>query len=174
MIVLLGIADGIAQVPDIAKIAGISVGETTLDGLDQKLDSLRSFTNGQRRSDHEWRSKQTGWVLFANGFFDDASDSRVVGSVILSRDTEQTLPTADLPRQQSLFLGKIALGMSRREVERLIRAGLPPPTEHNARRIVWKAAGSEKVGRHRITDWRAELQFKHHRLEGIEVDAEYD
>ena len=174
LVILFAVSSRADPVPAIARLAGVHVGETTMESLDRRLGPTRGVVDGEPVSFHDWRSRQTGWRLHADGVY-HRGHARVIDNLSVYNAAGQTdIPTTNLPRPPLLFLGQIAVGMRRAEVERLIAGGLPPPKTRDEVNMVWEVENSPGASHrlHQIIRWAATLTFNQdRRVQNIEITA---
>ena len=172
-----------ANIPTIAKIADVRVGYDTMENLEHKLGPALVCTGGHAHGGREWRSRQTGWWVDADGFYYNDHGRRVIDSLTISVPPENLSawkhhdlpPETDLPRRKLFFMDSVSLGMSRADVLQQLCGKLSPP--QTAKNILfWKVKGDlrfNSINHYRITAWTAKLTFNHDRLVSIKLEAEY-
>jgi hypothetical protein len=159
-------ADAGARIPRLAELAGVRAGFDTVEGMEQKFGPGKPMAGGHPHGARSWQSKQTGCYLWADGFYYDNYNRRVIDSISISsppKDDRLTPskdrdPQIDLPSSSVRFMGSVTLGMSRAEVLRSLSGKLHSPQRN-----------------YKISNWTATLHFEQDRLDRIciEVDAGY-
>lgn len=163
-------------IPKMADLAGLRVGYDTRQSLDRRLGPAHVSIGGHPRGVHEWRSRQTGWGLHTDAFYDNGSGGTVIDSLsvfVPQRDLAAVLPRANLPARQMRFMGLVSPGMDEAEVLRLLKGKLPPP-QTAGDSLIWVAKGEHRfnsLNHYVFKTWTAKLRFEHGRLSEIEVDA---
>lgn len=164
-------------IPAIAQLAGVRVGFDSVERLEHLFGPGYAFTGGHPNGAREWRSRQTGWYINADGFDYNKRGERVLDTVsigITGIIGGKTAPSVFAPRQRLLFLGGITLGMTREQVRSALENRLPPPRV-NGDSWVWEAKGFSPPNPNNNgeskRDWCAILTFATGRLAEITVDA---
>ena len=176
---MVSCAEAGTQVPALAELAGVRDGFDTVEGMEQKFGPGKPMIGGHPHGARSWQSKQTGCYLWADGFYYDDHDRRVIDSLSISsppKDDRSTPlkdrdPQIDLPASSVRFMGSVTLGMSRAEVLRFLRVKLPSP-QRKANELVWKALGSYTFSHYKVSSWTATLHFEQDRLDDISISAD--
>lgn len=163
--------------PLIAHIAGITVGEDSEEMLARRFGNGNRWTGEHPNGAQSWNFKHFKLYLGVDGF-EYNNRGQIIDSVDLSSDDQPTNPgkSTHLRRANLLFAGKVAIGMSKSQVLRLLKNDLPAPTKQ-ANKLRWEMKGlsivhtpSNLSSGFEYTDWTAELTFNHNKL--VEVNIE--
>lgn len=178
-------------VPEFAQLAGINVGYDTMEWMERYYGPGYAYTGGHPQGAREWRSRETGWSVNADGFNYSngryAPDGRTIDFITVSTDgiigNSIRVPNPSIP---CLFMGCVRLGMTPEEVQATLRDKLPPPTieqdKYPMRRqgevpcviFRWKANGYVRLNQNKHdakTQWTASLIFVHERLVSIDISS---
>lgn len=163
-------------IPEMARIMGIRVGFDTMERLERILGPGLPYTGGHPRGARQWRSKQTGWYINADGF-DYNGVGRVADQVSISRQgfvDDKHTPVVNAPARTLRFMGVVSLDDARSAVLIKLRNRLPAPMVKGDS-LVWHAAGHYEVAPFTQWNlWTAELSFRAGRLDTIQMSAQYD
>jgi len=148
--------------PRVEKLAGIRVGSFTMGELERRLGPGKVETGGHPQGARLWRSKQTGWFIYADGF-DFGKDgtyivNQVTFSVDIDGDWKKGVPSVDFNRKQFEFLKSVNLGTSKSQVLRALKKA--------SLRIRSATTDSVSVDK---KDWHVTFRFKNRRLNRIDV-----
>jgi hypothetical protein len=177
-------------IPATARVGNIQVGVTTMEELERLFGKGRAFTGGHPRGGREWRSKQTGWYIYADGFNykdDNMEKGRMVESFEISvhrqevggpDDDDFKIHRTSVKKRQLTILGGITPGMERATVIALLaKSGVQTTKTSNV--ITWKEKGHAHIydatqGRDELTytTWKGSLTFRKKHLEDIYVECE--
>ena len=175
-------------VPASARIGKVEVGVTTMEQLEAWFGQGRAYTGMHPHGGREWRSKETGCYISADGFNyqDEAAKERMVecfdictkGGGGAFDDTDHQTRRISVDQQQLTILGGISLGMERTKVlELLANTGIKPAVTNNL--ITWDAPGYHHVcdatpnhEQFNYTTWSGQLTFRHNKLEEIRIDCQ--
>jgi len=156
------------QVPRLAHIMGIRVGLDSLSVLERKLGKGKEITGGHPHGARLWRSKETGWIIYADSFDGPVDVLRVFGAS-QSPVSLTTIPRVNASRASLGFWSRVRLGMSRPQVFHIMRDSLPTP-KITANAVVWKVIGDVKLTKFaQYRTWFAELTFSHGHLDQISI-----
>ncbi len=166
----------VGHIPKIASIAGIRVGLDTLETLEKRFGPALRVMGGHPRGARVWRSRQTKWFIYADGFGYNDQGERVIDQfTVYTDDSTAKIPRASVPRQQLMFMNAVALGMTRHQVRYALRHKLPAPTVQG-NHLIWKMKGLVRINEARSNDegaWQADLRFPHEKLDAITVSIVY-
>jgi hypothetical protein len=163
------------RLPPIARIAGVWVGHSTVEELERRLGPGTAYTGGHPQGAREWRSRQTGWYVNADGF-NYGRHGRVLDEVSVSTDRilhRKNEAATFAPRKLLRFMGVVELEMTRYQVVRALARKLPPP-RMKGRDLVWTALGYARLNSNSFDDkheWTATLHFEQDRLTSISVGS---
>ena len=176
-------------IPATARVGNVQVGVTTMEELERLFGKGRAFTGGHPRGGREWRSKQTGWYIYADGFEykEDNANGRMVESFEISvhrqevggpDDDDFKIHRTSLKKTQLTILGGIGPRMERATVIALLaESGVQTTQTNNV--ITWKEKGHAHVrdakqnqGELAYTTWKGTLTFQQNRLEDIYIECE--
>jgi hypothetical protein len=170
-------AKGNINVPAFAAIAGIRVGLDTMELLEQKIGNGSVTMGGHSHGGREWQFKQSGWYLYADGFYYDDAGRRVIDTISIELDApHKKIPYANLSRKRMLFMGVISPGMKRDEILRLLRGKLAQPKIVD-NSLLWMGKGAvsfNTVNHYKVAAWKATLSFEGEILHRIFIEAEID
>jgi len=177
-------------IPATARIGNVQVGVTTMEELERLFGKGREFTGGHPRGGREWRSKQTGWYIYADGFEykDTEAKERMVESfeisvhrqeVGVSDDDDVKIHRTSVKKRELTILGGITPRMERAAVIALLAESGVQTTETN-NVITWKEKGhahlhdaTQNQGELAYTTWNGTLTFRKNHLEDIYIECEY-
>jgi hypothetical protein len=114
-------------IPNIATVAGIQVGFSSMDELERQLGKGKVSIGGHPNGARLWRVKGTPWVIDADAF-DYSERGAVVDSFGIGIDPT---PAADLPyarrdKNDLAWLGKISLGMDEASLLQILKQSSAP------------------------------------------------
>jgi hypothetical protein len=181
-------------IPATARVGNVQVGVTTMEELERLFGKGREIVGGHPRGGREWRSKQTGWYIYADGFnYKDGNIEKgrmlesfeirvhrewVVSEVGDSDDDDFKIHWASVKKRQLTILGGITPGMKRATViALLVKSGVQITKTNNV--ITWKEKGHAHIydatqGHDELTytTWEGRLTFRHNHLEDIYIGCE--
>ena len=176
-------------IPAMARVGKVQVGVSTMEELERRFGKGRKFTGGHPRGGREWRSEQTGWYMYADGFeYQDAkAKERMVESFEISvhrqevgvpDDDDFKIRRTSVKKRQLTILGGITPGMARATVIALL-AGSGVQTTETKNVITWKEKGhahlqdaTQNHGELTYTTWKGTLTFRQNYLEDIYIECE--
>jgi hypothetical protein len=156
------------SIPKIARIAGFQVGYDTIEKMESWLGEGYAYTGGHAQGAREWRSRQTGWFVNADGF-NYSRRGRVLDDVSISRDgvmASKRVPRTAISRGKLRYLGAVELGMTRSRVIAALKSVLPPPIQQGDE-LRWTQKGYVKLNNNQYDDvheWSVKLMFEKDRL----------
>ena len=169
-------------VPAIAHIGSIQVGVTTMERLEQMFGKGLPITGGHPQGAREWISKQTGWVIFADGF-DYCPTGRIVESFEVASDTagqgrssfddqDASIPHGSIRRANLSLMDAIVPGMSRQAVKRvLIKKHIKVTMKRDS--LMCRETGHIRVDQNIVySNWLARFSFEGGKLEDVRIDIE--
>jgi len=177
-------------IPATARVGNVQVGVTTMEELERLFGKGRAFTGGHPRGGREWRSDQTGWYIYADGFeYKDGNlaKGRMVESFEISmhrqevggpEDDDFKIHRTSVKKKQLTILGGITPRMERATVITLLAESGVQTTETN-NVITWKEKGHAHIydatqnhGELTYTTWNGTLTFRQNHLEDIDIECE--
>lgn len=177
-------------IPATARVGNVQIGVTTMEELERMFGKGRECIGGHPRGGREWRSKQTGWYIYADGFnyndkgrmledFEISVHSQgPVSEVGVPDDDDSKTPQASVKKWQLTILGGIMPRMNRATVIALLaKSGVQTTAKNNV--ITWKEKGHSHIygatQNHdglTYTTWNGRLTFWHNHLEDIDIQCE--
>jgi hypothetical protein len=161
-----------ASIPKIAQLAGVQIGYSTQEDLARLWGEGKVITGGHPNSGRVWRVKGTSWVVSTDGF-DYSKRGLVIDSLQLTDGAkrEKDVPFAQLPKGAFGWPGGLALGMSRSEVERILKSKslVVAVTDQG---LALKARGRHVLVNSTFGTWTANLKFSTNVLTGLSISAE--
>jgi hypothetical protein len=99
-------------IPNIARIAGIKVGYSSMEELEGRLGKGKVAIGGHSNGARLWRVKGTSWLIYADAF-EYSERGAVVDSLNITVDPRsgQDVPYAHLARNELACAGSISLGL---------------------------------------------------------------
>lgn len=167
------------NVPSIARIAGFTVGVSSIEAMERRLGPGYAYTGGHPQGAREWVSRQTGWVIDADGFNYLLDGRRVVETLSISTtkiDRAYHPPVVSLPRTKLMYMGLIELGMTKQRVLSLMSPRLGAPSESGSD-LCWSKKGFKVIDRYPFDNerkWTLSFHFENNRLTEISVDVYND
>jgi len=161
------------EVPGIARIAGVAVGQSTVEDLEHALGPGLPYTGGHPNGAREWRVRQPDCYIQADGF-ENNGRSRMIDSVTIttrSATGDPKVPWVSLPRGRLRFMGAVELEMKRSQVLAALKGKLPPP-QASGQDLIWTAKRAVRVNQDKANDldaWSARLRFRRDRLVEIRI-----
>jgi hypothetical protein len=168
-------------VPPIARLAGVTVGVTTIERLESRFGPGLAYTGGHPQGAREWRIKRTHNYVDADGFDYHDDGGRVVDSMSISMSNgtvdvvSNKIPVTRVTLSRPALAGVIFLGMTEDEILRAIRGKLPAPAGRKTDTWKWEMKGRayvNTVNHETFTDWTAEVHFDHHHVDWIRVESD--
>lgn len=161
-------------VPKIARILGIRVGYNGRDVLERRFGKGKYSVSGHPNGGETWRVLSPQSVIETDGFAMNA-EGEVIESLSWGLEkSEKSIPAVRRLSRRSGWMGKVKLGMTMQQVERLTRKILPPPTKKGDV-WTWKARGyvrpSNPNGEAPFEVWTATLTFARKHLREISVSV---
>jgi len=178
-------------IPATARVGNVQVGVTTMEELERLFGKGRPFTGGHPRGGREWRSKQTGWYIYADGFNykdDNLAKGRMLESFEISvhrqeaggpDDDDFKIHRTSVKKRQLTILGGITPGMKRATVIALLaKSGVQTTETNNV--ITWKEKGHahiyDAINKYSdeltYTTWKGTLTFEQNHLADIDIECE--
>ena len=170
------------QIPQIAHIAGVIVGQTTVEDLERRWGPGLVITGGHPRGARVWRLRGWGWLIHVDGFnFRRAKNGWGeivdVAEIADQRRWERcllpSLPWAPASGMRSGYWSAFPLGMRRASVvRRLGQRGIRCKSEPGC--LVVRAGGfaPAEINADGVRQWEAHLKFTEERLASISVQAD--
>jgi hypothetical protein len=166
--------------PDIPRIANLSVGYDTMLTAQGLYGAGMPETGGHYKGALIWRSRQTGWYLYADGFDLQLVDNKwteVIDQITLSESsyfaTRSKIPYTSLPTRYCVLTGGFKLGMEEATALRLARIeGIKP--QILGKTMSWSKPGYVRVDEYTTyNSWTVELRFDSQRkLDAIWIYCE--
>lgn len=161
------------------RLAGLLPGYDTIGNARRRYGRGGDILGGHPNGAEIWRSRQTGWVLYVDGFEYRGYVSKqnaVIDRVQIAKATlvplGGKLPSISLTAAQSSLFGKIRLGMTEAKVRAILKArGIAARKRGDI--LTWSEPGFVQVNRNTAYDtWSVRLKFDNSRmLDEIEVSA---
>jgi hypothetical protein len=109
-------------IPEIANIAGIKVGYSSMDELEGQLGKGKVTTGGHSNGARLWRVKGTSWVIYADAF-EYSEGGAVVDRFDITVDPKpgRHVPYARWTRKELAWAGGISLGMDEDNLLKLLK-----------------------------------------------------
>ena len=167
----IGVGKEETAIPEIARLAGVKIGYSTQDDLAKQWGEGEVVIGGHPNSGRIWRVKGTSWVVRTDGF-DYSQRGLVVDGLTLEAESKepQRAPFAHMSKDEFHWLGGIAPGMRRSEVEKFLQSKslLASETEHG---LAVHAKGHHVLVNSTLSNWTVKLDFTADRLSRLVVDA---
>jgi hypothetical protein len=177
-------------IPATARVGNVQIGVTTMEELERMFGKGRECIGGHPRGGREWRLKQTGWYIYADGFnyngkermlenFEISVHSQgAVSEVGVPDDDDSKTPQTSVKKRQLTILGGITPRMNRATVIALLaKSGVQTTATNNV--ITWKEKGHAHIygttqnhDELTYTAWSGRLTFLHNHLEDIDIQCE--
>lgn len=110
------------SIPQIAEIAGIQVGSSSMEELEARFGKGKGVTGGHPNGARLWRVKGTSWMIHADAFDYSTKGAVVDAFSITGYDKSQKeVPYARFAKNKLAYLGGITLGMGEDELLRIAK-----------------------------------------------------
>jgi hypothetical protein len=146
------------------KLADLALGHDTIEEAERRYGPGLVVAGGHPQSARIWRSRQTGWYLYVDGFY-YGKGGAVIDQITVSRTTgydeeKASKPLTSLDAEKSSLFGSIRLGMSEAQVLSIAKSqGVTPKLAGNV--LKWSEKGYKTAVYH---TWTAQLDFNTHKM----------
>jgi len=165
------------SIPPMAHLAGVTVGHSTIEGLERKLGPGFKYTGQHPHGGRAWRVHGTkSCYINADGFDYHNSGDRVIDTFSVGSATcvESDNSTRQrINRSKLSWMGSIYPGVTEATVKRVTQRKLPRATI-KGEKWTWHMKGVAHINSHgeTFTDWTAEVELNHGRVSAITVWCE--
>lgn len=157
--------------PRIVKVLGLIVGQSTMAQLERRLGPGQVITGSHPQGARLWRSKQTGWLIYADGFEIGKDGTYLLNQLTLranfSNEQKQDIPRINLTAGQSQILLGVTLNASKLEVlQAMQKAKLHiSQTRNGSINVHWSVLSNQpKLS---LEIWNAKFDFSDQKLNAI-------
>lgn len=165
---------GQPDVPVIGKMAGITVGLTSIQDFEKRHGKGLAIVGGHPRGARLWYDAKLGIEIFADGFYfsdrGEVVDSLRVWWIEPSAE-DRRIPRIHIAKDEYGLLARVTKGMSKAQCQAAIGTSQPLDDVHMLGLVKYP----DKLGNKdddRFQEWTADLLFGDHGLEQISVGAE--